>query len=133
MKSLFLFLFLLFQVYSYGQIITNNKGERFDITTIPYGSIVEYNFYSQGIFAGRTISVDGVTVFNFKNWRKATVLINGVKQNNISDIGIYTMLIKFFSQQGFTSFSNNTGQQIIPGGDNTYLRNTANQTWIKNN
>lgn len=128
MKSLFVFLFLIFQGYCYGQIITNNKGEVFDLTTIPSGSVVEYNFYSQGVFTGRTISVDGVKVFDFKNWRKATALINGVKQNNISETGIYNMLIKFFSQQGFSSFSNNEGQKIIPGG---YVRNTANQTWIK--
>lgn len=132
MKSLFVFLFLLFQVCSFGQIITNNKGEVFDISNISSGSVVEYNFYSQGVFAGRTISVDGVTVFNFRNWRKTTALINGVKQNNIRDLGIYNMLIKFFSQQGFSSYSNNEGQKIITYGGNNYIRNTANQTWTKN-
>ena len=131
MKSLFILLFLLFQVLSYGQIITNNKGKEFDIRNIPSGSVVEYNFYSQGVLAGRTILVDGVTVFNFKNWRKATALINGVKQNIIRKTGIYNMLMKFFSQQGFSSFSNSKDQKIIPIGNNIYIRNTANQTWIK--
>ena len=112
-----------------GQTITNKKGEVFDIRKIDSGSVVEYDFYQQGIVVGRTLSVDGVKVFNFRNWKKLNILINGEKQNVTKRIG--PLLIKFFSQQGFTVFSSDERQKRIPMGERTAIRNVANQIWIK--
>ena len=112
------------------QAITNHLGDVFDIREIESGSIVEYDFYQQGVFYGRTISVDGEKVFRFGKRKECKLYINGKKHNVPKKVG--TILIKFFSQQGFTLYDKSGGQRIIPGGNSVYIRNESNQMWIKN-
>jgi len=128
MKNLILILLFVPQIII-SQTITNHLGDVFDIRDIESGSIVEYDFFQQGVFHGRTISVDGEKVFRFGKRKKCVLLINGKKQNVPKKVG--TIMIKFFSQQGFTLYDKSGGQKIIPGGDNVYIRNVSTQMWIK--
>lgn len=124
------YLFILFiPSLLFSQTITNKKGDIFDIREIKSGSIVEYDFFQQGVIHGRTISVDGEKVFRFGPRRDCILLINGERHKLPKKVG--SLLIKFFSQQGFTLYDKSGGQKVIPGGNGVYIRNVQNQMWIK--
>ena len=115
---------------TFAQTITNKKGQVFDIASVESGDIVEYNFWQQGVFVDRSLSVNGVDVFKFKNVKKLKVLINGKEYK--AGRNVKNLMLLFFTKQGFTVYDGGTDKQNVRfGGNAVYIANTNSLTVIK--
>ena len=123
MRILLILLFISFN--SFGQTITNKKGEVFDVRNVSEDALIDYSSWSQGIFVGRYIEVDTRTVFSFKKWKKVIIKIDGKVMQ--PEKNMMPVVIEFFRFYGYKIVDRDSQSSMIPCGSGKVCRRVTNR------
>ena len=123
MRFLIILLFISFS--SFGQTITNKKGDVFDIRNVSEDALIDYSSWVQGIFVGRIIEVDTRPVFNFKKWKKVIIKIDGKVMQ--PEKNMMPVVLEFFRFYGYKIVDRDSQSNIIPCGSGKVCTRVTNR------